>query len=152
MAKSTEEAREFTQRNTDRAMEAADYGLNWWREMTEQGLRQSKAAFEGMLSTVQKTADTFDQQSSDLRERSLSLAAETLSNSFEFAHRIVRVRDPQELVQLQSEYISRQAQAFAQQAKEVGQTVTQGANEATKNTLQGAEAFRRRAETTARAS
>ena len=152
MAKSTEEAREFTQRNADRTMEAADYGLNWLRDMTEQGLRQSRAAFETMLTTVQKTAGSFDQQSAELRERSLSLAAETLSNSFEFAHRAVRVREPQELVQLQSEFISRQAQAYAEQAKELGQTVAQNANEAAKNTVQGAEAFRRRAETNARAS
>jgi hypothetical protein len=151
MAKANEEAREFTQRQTDRAMEAADYGMNWLRDVTEQNLRQSKAMFEGLFATVQKTADTFDQQSSELRERSLSLAAETLSNSFDFAHRVVRVREPQELVQLQSEFISRQAQAFAEQAKELGQTMAQGANDAAKSTLHSAEAFRRRPEAAARA-
>jgi hypothetical protein len=152
MAKASEEAREFTQRQTDRTMEAADYGLSWLRDMTEQNLRQSKAVFEGFLTTVQKTADTFDQQSSELRERSLSLAAETLSNSFDFAHHAVRAREPQELVQLQSEFISRQAQAFAEQAKELGQTVAQSASEAGRTAVQGAEAFRKRAEAASRAS
>ena len=150
MAKASEEAREFTQRQSDRAMEAADYGLNWLRDMTEQNLRQSKAVFEGFLSTVQKMADSFDQQSSELRERSLSLAAETLSNSFDFAHQAVRVREPQELVQLQSEFISRQAQALAEQAKEVGQTIAHAASEAGRTATHGAEVLRRRAESAAR--
>ncbi len=132
-------------------MEAADYGLNWLRDVTEQNLRQSKAVFEGFLTTVQKTADTFDQQSAELRERSLSLAAETLSNSFDFAHRAVRVREPQELVQLQSEFVSRQAQAFAEQAKELGQTIAHNANEAGRTAMHGAETLRKRAEA-ARAS
>ena len=152
MAKANEDIREFSQRQTDRAMEAADYGLNWLRDVTEQNLRQSKAVFEGLLSTVQKTADTFDQQSSELRERSLSLAAETLSNSFDFAHHAVRVREPQELVQLQSEFVSRQAQAFAEQAKELGQTMAQNASEAGRTAVHGAEALRKRAEPASRAS
>lgn len=152
MAKAHEDVREFTQRHTDRAMEAADYGLNWLRDMTEQNLRQSKAVFEGFLTTVQKTADTFDQQSSELRERSLSLAAEALSNSFDFARQAVRVREPQELVQLQSEFISRQAQAFAEQAKELGQTVAQSTTEAGRTAVHGAEALRKRAEPSSRAS
>ncbi len=151
MAKANEDVREFAQRNSDRAMEAADYGLNWLRDVTEQNLRQSKAVFEGFLTTVQKTADTFDQQSAELRERSLSLAAETLSNSFDFAHRAVRVREPQELIQLQSEFVSRQAQAFAEQAKELGQTVAQSASEAGRTAMHGAETLRKRAEA-ARAS
>jgi hypothetical protein len=146
MAKANEDVREFTQRHTDRAMEAADYGLNWLRDMTEQNLRQSKAVFEGFLATVQKTADTFDQQSAELRGRSLSLATETLSNSFDFARQAVRVREPQELVQLQSEFVSRQAQAFAEQAKELGQTVAQSTTEAGRTAVHGAEALRKRTE------
>jgi hypothetical protein len=37
-------------------------------------------------------------------------AEETLSNTFDFLHKLVRMKDPQELAQLQSEFVSRQAQ------------------------------------------
>ena len=67
----------------------------------------------------------------------MSLAAETLSNTFDFAHNIVHAREPQELLQLQSEFISRQAQAVAEQSKElghkeVGRTTSQGIGDASR--------------------
>jgi hypothetical protein len=34
-------------------------------------------------------------------------AEETLSNTFDFLHKLVRMKDPQELAQLQSEFVSR---------------------------------------------
>jgi hypothetical protein len=49
---------------------------------------------------TRKTVENIDQQAREIRERSMSLAAETLSNTFDFAHNIVRAREPQELLQL----------------------------------------------------
>jgi hypothetical protein len=48
------------------------------------------------------------------------LAEETLSNTFDFAQKLVRMREPQELAQLQSEFVSRQAQVLGDQTKELG--------------------------------
>ena len=121
----------FPEPNAERAMQVANYGMDSMREMTEQSLNQSKALFEGILTTTRKTVENIDQQAREIRERSMSLAAETLSNTFDFAHNIVHAREPQELLQLQSEFISRQAQAVAEQSKElghkeVGRTTSQG--------------------------
>ena len=110
----------FPEPNAERAMQVANYGMDSMREMTEQSLNQSKALFEGILTTTRKTVENIDQQAREIRERSMSLAAETLSNTFDFAHNIVHAREPQELLQLQSEFISRQAQAVAEQSKELG--------------------------------
>ena len=74
----------------------------------------------------------------------MSLAAETLSNTFDFAHNIVHAREPQELLQLQSEFISRQAQVIAEQSKELGQTAVRRAQEVGRTPHQGmAETSRR---------
>jgi hypothetical protein len=136
----------FPEPNAERAMQE-NYGMDSMREMTEQSLNQSKALFEGILTTTRKTVENIDQQAREIRERSMSLAAETLSNTFDFAHNIVHAREPQELLQLQSEFISRQAQAVAEQSKELGQSIVQGAKELGRTTSQGiADASRRGSE------
>ena len=40
---------DFAQQNTERAVQATNYGMNWMREIAEQNLTQSKAALEGLL-------------------------------------------------------------------------------------------------------
>jgi len=48
------------------------------------------------------------------------------------------------MIQLQSEFITRQVQMFAEQTKELGQNVLQGANEAARTSVRVAsESFRR---------
>ena len=134
----------FPEPNAERAMQVANYGMDSMREMTEQNLNQSKALFEGILTTTRKTVENIDQQAREIRERSMSLAAETLSTTFDFAHNIVHAREPQELLQLQSEFISRQAQVIAEQSKELGQTAVRRAQEVGRTPHQGmAETSRR---------
>jgi hypothetical protein len=125
-------ARHFAEQSTETARQAGTYGMDWMRGMAEQSLHLSKAAFEGYLTTAHKTAESIDRQTSELRERSISLAAEALSSTFDFANRMVRVTKPQEVLELQSEFFSRQAQALADQAKELGQIMVQGATAASR--------------------
>jgi hypothetical protein len=137
----------FSEQNAERAMHAANYETDWVREIAARTINQSRTIFEEFLTTGRTTADIIDRQASEMRERSMSLAAETLSNAFDFAHKIIRVREPQELVQLQSEFITRQAQALADQSKELGQSIAQGAKEWERTTSRTiAEASRRASE------
>src|SRR5437016_3022579 len=87
---------DFAQQNTERAVQATNYGMNWMREIAEQNLNQSKAALEGLLMITRKAVDDIDHQASVVRERSLLLAEETLSNTFDFAQKLVRMREPQD--------------------------------------------------------
>src|SRR5947209_5414696 len=113
---------DFAQQNTERAVQVTNFGMNWMLEIAEQNLNQSKAALEGLLMITRKAVDGIDHQASVVRERSLLLAEETLSNTFDFAQKLVRIREPQELAQLQSEFVSRQAQVLGDQTKELGQS------------------------------
>jgi hypothetical protein len=137
----------FAQQNTERAVQATNYGMNWMREIAEQNLTQGKAALESWLMITRKAMDGVDHQASVIRGHSMGLVEETLSNTLEFAQKLVRIREPQELAQLQSEFVGRQAQVFGDQTKELGQSIMQGANELANTTFEGAaEASRSRSE------
>jgi hypothetical protein len=140
------EKMDFAQQNTEQAMQAT----NWMRAIAEQNLNQSKAAFEGLLTITRNAVRSVDQQTTAICEHSLSLAEETLSNTFDFANRLVHMKDPQEFAQIQTEFLSRQAQLLGDQTKELGQSIVQGPSEVTQTTLERtagtAETLRKRSE------
>jgi len=137
MARST---LDFAQQNTDRA-------TDWMRAIAEQNLNQSKAAFDGLLTVARKAVRDVDQQTAAICEHSMTFAEETLSNTFDFAHKLMHMKEPQELAQIQSEFVSRQAQLLGDQTKELGQRIMQGAHEAAKTVREAAaEPTRKRSE------
>jgi hypothetical protein len=133
----------FAQQNTERAIQAT----NWMRAIAEQNLNQTKAAFDGLLGVTRNAIRDLDRQTAAICEHSMLLAEETLSNTFDFAHKLVRIKEPQELPQIQSEFISRQAQLLGDQTKELGQRMMEGAQDAARATREAeAETSRRRQE------
>jgi hypothetical protein len=141
----TKSAADFAERNTERAVQVTKYGMDWLREVAEQNLDQSKAAVETLVIATRKAVHALDQQTSAVLGQSM-LAEETLSNTFDFLHKLVRMKDPQELAQLQNEFVSRQAQVLADQTKEFGQTLMQGTSEMAKTTERTAETIRKLSE------
>lgn len=130
---------ESARHNSERAMQA----MNWFREIAEQNLNQHRAAAEELLKVMRRMADDFDNQATAIRERSMALSAETMSNTFELGLRLVRLREPQELAQVQSDFISRQAQAIANEAKELNERFMREAEELADAAAAGADAVRR---------
>ena len=112
------------------------------RAIAEQNLNQIKAAFEGLLTIARSAVSGVDQQAAFIRD-SMLFAEETLENTFDFAQKLVRMKEPQEFAQIQTEFVSRQAQVLAGS----GQKVIQDVNDVAKTTLEGAaESSRRRSE------
>jgi hypothetical protein len=133
---------DFAQQNTERAVQATD----WMRAIAEQNLSQSRAAFEGLLTIARNAVRGVDHQASFVRG-SMTFAEETRSNTFDFAHKLVRMKEPQEFAQIQTEFVSRQAQVLRDQTKEFGQTIMETATEITKASLdRTAGPVRKRAE------
>ena len=140
MAKDT---MDFAQQNTERAMQAS----NWMRAIAEQNLNQTKAAFDGLLGVARNAVRDLDRQTAAICDLSMLFAGEALSNTFDFARKLVRMREPQELPQIQSEFLSRQAQLLGDQSKELGQRMVDGAQYAARATREAAaETSRRRPE------
>ncbi len=137
MAKGTTKTN-FARQSTEQAVQATD----WMRAIAEQNLNQSKAAFEGLLTIARNAVSGVDQQAAFIRD-SMLFAEETLENTFDFAHKLVRMKEPQELSQIQTEFVRRQAQVLAGS----GERIMQEVNDVAKTTLEGtAESSRRRSE------
>src|SRR6266550_1073921 len=124
MAKGT---MDFARQSTEQAVQATD----WMRAIAEQNLNQSKAAFEGLLTIARNAVSGVDQQAAFMRD-SMLFAEETLENTFDFAHNLVRMKEPQEFT-IQTEFVRRQAQVLAGS----GQRIVQEVNDAAKTALEG---------------
>lgn len=107
---------------------------NWLCAIAEQNLSQTRAALEGLLTIARNALRSADRQSAALGEHSIAAAEQTLSNAFDFAHKVIRIKEPQELVHIQSDFITRQAQVLGDQAKEFGQSMMEGVQEIEKST------------------
>jgi len=128
----------FTRQTTEQTVQTTD----WIRAIAEQNLNQSKAAFESLLTIARNAASGVDQQAAFIRD-SMLFAEETLENTFDFAHKLVRMKEPQEFARIQTEFFGRQAQVLAGS----GQRILQDVNDVAKTTLEGAaESSRRRFE------
>jgi hypothetical protein len=109
---------EFTQQTTDRAMLAASVGMNLFRQIAEQNIKQSRQSMAELGNVTRRMVDDFGNQASAICEHSLSLAEETMSNTFDCGFKMLRAREPQEFVQVQTGFVSRQAQLIADRTKE----------------------------------
>jgi phasin family protein len=117
------------QQRAEEAMHMANSGIDWVRQATEEGFEHTASMLDRFISGVGRAADTFDRQAAEVRDRSLLMARETLTNSMEFVHQAMHVRQPQELFQLQSEFVSKQAQTLAEHSRHFGQSIAQGVHQ-----------------------
>jgi len=139
----TETSREFAEQNAERAMQLTNYGLSWMRDVAEQNLTQGHAMMESLLTITRSAVNDTDRHMYDLWQRSLSLTEET----FDFAHKLVHAKEPQEVAHLQREFVSHQAQALVDNATELGQNMLREADAITKNAAgEATEMSRRRSE------
>ena len=61
---------------------------------------------------------------SELSNKILGYAERNVASAFEFARRLLQVKDPQDLFMLQTQFIRAQMQAMAEQAKDLSETAT----------------------------
>src|SRR5215510_9966530 len=109
---------DFARQTTKQTVQTTD----WIRAIAEQNLNQSKAAFESLLTIARNAASGVDQQALFIRD-SIMFAEETLENTFDFAHKLVRMKEPQELPRIQAEFGNRQAQVLAGSGQRIMQDV-----------------------------
>lgn len=137
--------KELTQENTQRAIQAANFGADWITEIAEQNLGQSMAAVTGVLTLTRKALDGFGQQASAVQNHSLAFAETTFGNAVSFGKKVLQVKEPTEFARAQSDFLSSQAQALTDHAKELG-SVFEEANQTARAGLQQARDTARRRE------
>jgi len=118
---------ELSRLNTELATEATNVSLNWLRQIAERNLKQSCGSLQELLNVTRRMIGELDNQASAFCEPSMSLAEETIANTFECGVKLLRLREPQELAQIQTDFLSRQAQAIADQTKEFNERFVKGA-------------------------
>jgi phasin len=109
------------------------------RQFAEQSVEQAKKAMDGFLSAAHKTAVTLESQAStaqssakDVGQKVMGFAEQNIANSFEFAQKLVRAKDVQEVMALQQEFLKSQMQAMQAQAKDLGAVATKAAMDSAK--------------------
>jgi phasin len=101
------------------------------RQFAEQSVEQAKKAVDGFMTAAQKAAATVETQAAtaqsgakDMGQKAMSFAEQNIANSFDFAQKLVRAKDVQEVMALQAAFVKAQMQAMSEQAKELGTTAT----------------------------
>jgi len=56
----------------------------------------------------------------DVGQKAMGFAEQNIANSFEFAQKLVRAKDLQEVMALQQEFLASQMKAMSEQAKDLG--------------------------------
>ena len=107
------------------------------RKMTEQSLEQVRTAINGYLQFLQRGVPSNVMGSSDLSNKVFGYAERNVGSAFEFAQKLVQVRDVQGFAKLQMEFIQAQMQAMTEQAKDLSETATKALTDSAKTTTKG---------------
>jgi phasin len=108
------------------------------RNIAEKSVEQAKQAFDGFItaahqavSALEGQAETARKGAKDVTEKAMTFAERNIANSFEFAQQLVRAKDVQEFMRLQADYVRTQMQALTEQAKDLGESTSKAARDAT---------------------
>ncbi len=109
------------------------------REMAEKGVEQARKAYDEFasaaseaVSKVETSAETMRNGAVDLNKKALSATEESMNASFDLATNLVKAKDIQEVMELQTKYVQSQMQRFGEVARELGEAATKTAVDATK--------------------
>ncbi|MBI4274024.1 MAG: phasin [Rhizobiales bacterium] len=98
------------------------------RAFAEKSVEQAKKAFDGYIVAAQRAVGMFDHKSTEAQtgareigEKAMRFAERNINSSFEFAQKLVRATDVEELMRLQTDYVKAQMQVLTDQAKELGE-------------------------------
>ena len=110
---------------------------NEMREFAEKSVDQARKAFEGFVGAAQKAAGQADETTVSVQSnvkavggKAMGFAEENIRSAFDHAQKLVRAKDVQEVLALQSEFVKAQMTALQDQAKQLGSSM-QGAVQST---------------------
>jgi phasin len=109
------------------------------RKFAEQSVTQARQAFDSFMAAANNAVTDMEGRAKvaregarDISERAMSFAQRNIAASFDYAQRLVRARDAEEVMKLQSDYVKNQIQALNEQARELGEAAGKAAVGTTK--------------------
>jgi phasin len=104
------------------------------RALAERSVEQARQAFDGFISAAHQAvtalegqAETARKGAKDVTEKAMSFAQQNIASSFELAQQLVRAKDVQEVLRLQSDYVRKQMQVLTEQARVLGESTRKAA-------------------------
>ncbi|MGA2793300.1 MAG: phasin [Roseiarcus sp.] len=112
---------------------------NELRELADRSVEQARKAFEDFVTAAQKAAGTVEGAAHEAQSSAKHVGAQILGFTeqnvnavFDLAQKLAQVKDPQEAITLQSEFLKTQLNTLQSQAKELGALVQTTATSAAK--------------------
>jgi phasin len=109
------------------------------RSMAEASVEQARKTFEKFLASAQEAAGSLEERGAtvragarDISSKAFSYAENNVKASLDFAEQLVKAKDVGEVMRLHGEYVQAQFRVLADQAKDMGQTVSRAAMDAIK--------------------
>jgi phasin len=109
------------------------------RAFTEKSVAQARQAVESYIAVAQRALSAWDDRAQsarkgakDISQKMIAFSERNISGSFEFAQRLVRARDVDEMLKLHGDYVATQMKALADQARELGAIAGRAAGETAK--------------------
>jgi phasin len=106
------------------------------RAFAEKSVDQARQAFDGFIAAAHNAVSAFEGQAETARKgakdvagKAINFAEQNIASSFELAQQLLHAKDMQEVLKLQSDYIKRQMQVLADQAKVLGESASAAAKD-----------------------
>ncbi|MCW6509542.1 phasin [Lichenifustis flavocetrariae] len=100
------------------------------RDFAEKSVDQARKAFESFIGAAQKAMGQADTATNTVQgsarvigDKAVTFAEQNVRSAFDYASKVVRVTDMQELMALQSDYVKSQIATLQEQAKDFGSTM-----------------------------
>ena len=97
-------------------------------ETSEKSVAQAKQAFDGFINAAcqatavaETTATNARSGAKDVAQLAIRYAERNIASSFDFAQKLVRAKDSQEVMALHADYVQQQMQALTEQARDLSQ-------------------------------
>lgn len=97
------------------------------RDFAEKSVEQARKAFEGFSGAAQKAIASIDTSAipfsdgvKDVGATAMSYAEANVKAAFDLAQKLVQAKDVHEVMELQSEFVKTQFEAFQEQTKALG--------------------------------
>jgi phasin len=111
---------------------------NDMRKFAEQSVDQARKAFDGFIAAAHQAVSDMEGRAQAARSgvmemsgRAMSFAERNMTESFEFAKSLVRAKDVEEVLKLQTDYVKKQIATLQEQAKELTDSATKAAKDVT---------------------
>ena len=108
------------------------------RKFAEQSVDQARKAFDGFITAAHQAVSEMEGRAHAARSgvmemsgRAMTFAEKNMAESFDFAKNLVRAKDVEEVLKLQTEYVKKQIATLQEQAKELTDSATKAAKDAT---------------------